>query len=45
MEHDYGCAREDTMFKEITHVSVTKDEKGGYPFKTIPLEDLKPIKE
>lgn len=38
--HDYGCARDDTNNTGIEHVSVTLDAEGGYPFFTIPEEDL-----
>ncbi len=38
--YDYGCASDDTRFTGIKHTSVTLDPKGGYPFFTVPVEDL-----
>jgi GH25 family lysozyme M1 (1,4-beta-N-acetylmuramidase) len=41
--HDYGCANDDTRETGIHHVSVTLDPEGGYPFFTIPREDLEVV--
>lgn len=38
---DYGCANDDTRRLGITHISVTLDPGGDYPFFTIPVEDLR----
>lgn len=40
--HDYGCSSDDTAMTGIPHISVTLDSSGGYPFFTIPVEDLEP---
>lgn len=39
-KHDYGCAMDDTILTGIKHISATLDPEGGYPFFTVPLEDL-----
>ncbi len=41
--HDYGCAREDTMYSGVSHISMTLNEDGSGPYFTIPLEDLDPM--
>lgn len=41
IEPDYGTAIEDTLFSKRVHISVTLDEKGGYPFFTIEKSRLK----
>ena len=43
--YDYGLSSDDTNYTGIEHISVTRNEDGGYPFFTIPLRDLKEIKE
>jgi hypothetical protein len=40
-ETDYGLSQDDTVTFGTMHISVTFDPDGGYPFFTIPLEDLK----
>lgn len=37
---DYGCSSEDSRHLGIEFVSVTLEADGGYPFFTIPKEDL-----
>ena len=38
--HDYGLARDEELMTGEPHMSVTLDEKGGYPFFTVPVKDL-----
>lgn len=40
---DYGCAADDTRIFGREHVSMTLDPMGGYPFFTVPRDDLIPI--
>lgn len=40
---DYGTASGDTRHTGIPYTSMTKDKKGGYPFFTIPSEDLREV--
>jgi hypothetical protein len=42
---DYGLANDDTLMTGIQHVSMTRDPSGGYPFFTIPREDIARAKE
>lgn len=41
--HDYGLARDDTLYFGIEHISVTEDAKGAGSSFTIPLHNLKEI--
>lgn len=41
--HDYGCAREDTFYSGVSHISMTLDPDGRNPYFTIPVEDLEPM--
>lgn len=41
--YDYGLSRDDTMITGVEHVSVTTDPTGGYPFFTVPVDDLERI--
>lgn len=45
MKCDYGLAVDDTRRSGLEYTSVTKDMTGGYPFFTIPKEDLEEMKE
>lgn len=38
--HDYGCSNDDTRIRGIPHITLTRNPSGGYPFFTIPLEDV-----
>lgn len=38
--YDYGCANDDERTTGKEHLSVTLDPNGGYPFFTVPVEDL-----
>ena len=39
--HDYGLARDDTLYTGSYHVSVTTDPDGeATPFFTVPVEQL-----
>lgn len=41
--HDYGSASDDTAVTGIPHCSVTLDRAGGYPYFTIPVQDIEQI--
>ncbi len=41
--HDYGLARDDTIVTGVYHICVTTDPDGGYPFFTIPFEDVEAV--
>lgn len=40
---DYGAAKLDTNATGIEHKSVTLEEDGGYPFFTVPVNQLEEI--
>lgn len=42
---DYGSASQDTRMTGIRFISLTYDENGGYPFFTIPFDDVTEISE
>jgi len=42
-QHDYGCARDDSMETGEHHMSVTTDPGGNYPFFTIANADLETV--
>ena len=42
--HDYGCANDDTRSTGQDHTSVTLNPSGGYPFFTVPVDDLEEVK-
>ncbi len=41
--HDYGLANDDTRMTGRHHTSVTLDPNGGYPFFTVPTDELEMI--
>jgi hypothetical protein len=41
--HDYGLARDDTMFMGREHISVTEASDGATPFFTTPVEILEEV--
>lgn len=43
VEPDYGMAADDSVIRGFTHISVTKDRDGGYPFFTIPRDDVEAV--
>lgn len=43
VQHDYGCARDDTRYTGVLHISVTTNENGGYPFFTVPITSLESL--
>jgi len=40
---DYGCAGDDSRTSGDEHISVTLDKNGGYPFFTVPYNDLEQV--
>lgn len=42
---DYGCVSDDNRFTGVEHTKVTLDPDGGYPFFTVPVNDLEPLPE
>ncbi len=41
--HDYGLANDDARATGRHHTSVTLDPGGGYPFFTVPTDELEMI--
>lgn len=39
----YGLASDDSRYTGIEHTAVTLDENGGYPFFTVPVQDLEEV--
>lgn len=44
LQDDFGCANQDTRRTGRRHLAVTFDPAGGYPFFTMAMEDLEPIR-
>jgi hypothetical protein len=44
LQDDFGCAHQETRRTGRRHLAVTFDPAGGYPFFTMPAEDLEPIR-
>lgn len=40
IKHDYGAVSMDDFIKKIEHIAMTLDPEGGYPFFTIPKQDI-----
>ena len=43
--YDYGLSNDDTRLFGIKYISVTLNENGYYPFFTVPLCDLKVVRD
>ena len=41
IKYDYGLAKDDTRITGVEHTSVTLESDGGYPYFTVPVEDIK----
>lgn len=38
---NYGCVQDDNRMTGVEHIAANRDPAGGYPFFTVPLEDLR----
>jgi hypothetical protein len=45
LEDDFDWAMIDTRMTGVTHISVTADPAGGYPCWSMPLHELREVKE